>query len=137
LRARARHHEARTPAAAPDPTIERYAALFQARDWDGVRALLAEDVQLDLVGHTRRAGAGSVGTYYSNYGHLPPFRVAHAHLEGRAGLAFYAAPADVEPAYVITLEVRDGAIAAIRDYRFVPYLLADARVTPNGAFSGR
>src|SRR5205823_10875675 len=33
---------------APSPALVRYAALFNARDWPAVRAMLAEDVRLDL-----------------------------------------------------------------------------------------
>src|SRR5205085_1518449 len=51
----------RRQAAAPDPPsralprdqatlMERYATLFNARDFDALRAMLAEDVQLELVG---------------------------------------------------------------------------------------
>src|SRR5262249_32530141 len=35
--------------AAARALLERYAALFNARDWDGVRALVADDCRLDLV----------------------------------------------------------------------------------------
>jgi RNA polymerase sigma factor (sigma-70 family) len=31
------------------PALRRYASLFNAHDWNGVRALLADDVKLDLV----------------------------------------------------------------------------------------
>jgi RNA polymerase sigma-70 factor (ECF subfamily) len=41
------------PIKAPQPSIspalQRYASLFNAHDWDGVRALLTDDVKLDLV----------------------------------------------------------------------------------------
>ena len=33
----------------PSPALKRYAGLFNAHDWDGVRSLLADDVRLDLV----------------------------------------------------------------------------------------
>src|SRR5580692_13161153 len=59
------------PAAAPpprqtSPVVARYVALFNARDWDGVRSLLAEDVQLDLVSRAQRSGR-AVGNYMTNY----------------------------------------------------------------------
>ena len=42
-----------------DLTVARYVALFNARDWDRVRALLAQDVQLDLLSRAaRRARRG-------------------------------------------------------------------------------
>jgi hypothetical protein len=42
------------------PTVARYAALFNARDWDGVRAMLAEDVGLDVVSRRQRSGRGGI-----------------------------------------------------------------------------
>ena len=47
--------------------LRRYASLFNAHDWDGVRGLLAEDVRLDLVAHRKAAGRREVGTYFTNY----------------------------------------------------------------------
>ena len=38
------------------PAVSRYAALFNARDWDGVRAMLVDDVKLDLVSRWKSAG---------------------------------------------------------------------------------
>src|SRR5262245_21956174 len=38
------------------PALQRYATLFNARDWDGVRAMLADDVKLDLVSRRRMVG---------------------------------------------------------------------------------
>src|SRR5205823_6393730 len=45
-----------TPMRPVSPALARYAALFNARDWDGVRSMLAEDVRLDLVSRMQRAG---------------------------------------------------------------------------------
>ena len=92
-------------------------------------AALAEDVRVDLVGHSQRAGAKAV-RYFSNYAGLPPWRVEAGRLEGRDGTYVYAHPDDAVPAYFVEIVVADGAIAAIRDYRFVPYLLAERRVGP-------
>jgi RNA polymerase sigma factor (sigma-70 family) len=58
-RARLRELKVTQPTAPPprtSPAVTRYVALFNARDWDGVRAMLAEDVQLDLVSRAQRAG---------------------------------------------------------------------------------
>jgi RNA polymerase sigma factor (sigma-70 family) len=72
-RGRARLREltkAQRPAAPPratSPALTRYAALFNARDWDGVRALLVEDVKLDLVSRWKTAGRRQVSTYFTNY----------------------------------------------------------------------
>jgi len=88
-RARLRDLAEAPPAAPPpprqtSPVVARYVALFNARDWDGVRALLAEDVQLDLVSRAQRAGR-AVGDYMSNYERYSDWRLAPAWLEGREG----------------------------------------------------
>src|SRR5215468_7781477 len=41
------------------PALARYAALFNARDWEGVRGMLIDDVRLDLVSREQRAGRES------------------------------------------------------------------------------
>src|SRR5260370_30204863 len=42
------------PPAQTAPAVARYGALLNARDWDGVRAMLAEDLQLGLVSRAQR-----------------------------------------------------------------------------------
>ena len=41
--------------------VFRYVALFNQRDWDGLRSLLADDVKLIQSSHPLRAGAADVG----------------------------------------------------------------------------
>jgi RNA polymerase sigma factor (sigma-70 family) len=119
------------PAAAPprqtSPEVARYVALFNARDWDGVRAMLAEDVQLDLVSRAQRAGR-AVGSYMSNYDRLHDWRLTPAWLEGREVIAVFRAPGDARPGYVIELTVEKGKVRFIRDFRYVPYVIQDAAV---------
>jgi RNA polymerase sigma factor (sigma-70 family) len=119
------------PAAAPplqtSPVVARYAALFNARDWDGVRALLAEDVQLNLVTRAQRAGR-AVGNYLSNYDRFHDWRLAPAWLEGREVIAVFRAPGDARPGYFIELTVENGKIRFIHDFRYVPYVMRDAAV---------
>jgi RNA polymerase sigma-70 factor, ECF subfamily len=109
------------------PAVARYAALFNARDWDGVRALLAEDVQLDLVSRAQRAGR-AVGNYMSNYERYRDWQLAPAWLEGREVIAVFRAPGDVRPGYFIELRFERGKIKTIRDFRYVPYVMQDAVV---------
>ncbi|MBS0448867.1 MAG: RNA polymerase sigma factor [Proteobacteria bacterium] len=117
-----------TAAAPPrrvSPELGRYAALFGARDWDGIRALLADDVRLDLVSRRKAAGRREVATYYGNYDRTAGWRVAPAWVDGRGVLAVYDAPDAAQPAYFIALTWRSGRLAAIRDYRYVPYIGQD------------
>jgi len=105
--------------------VARYVALFNARDWDGVRAMLAEDVQLDLVSRAQRAGR-AVGDYLTNYDRYRDWRLAPAWLEGREVIAVFRAPGDTRPGYLIELDFEQGKIRRIRDFRYVPYIMQDA-----------
>jgi RNA polymerase sigma factor (sigma-70 family) len=107
--------------------VARYVALFNARDWDGVRAMLAEDVQLDLVSRAQRAGR-AVGNYMSNYDRYRDWQLAPAWLEGREVIAVFRAPGDPRPGYFIELSFERDKIRNIRDFRYVPYVLQDAVV---------
>jgi RNA polymerase sigma factor (sigma-70 family) len=120
------------PAATPpprqtSPVVARYVALFNARDWDGVRSLLAEDVQLDLVSRAQRSGR-AVSNYMTNYERYDDWRLAPAWLEGREVIAVFRAPEDARPGYFIELTVENGKIRFIHDFRYVPYVMQDAAV---------
>jgi RNA polymerase sigma-70 factor (ECF subfamily) len=66
---------AEEPEDAPVPTLappERalllaYIDRFNARDFDAIRAMLAEEVRLDLVARTTMKGKAEVQTYFHNY----------------------------------------------------------------------
>ena len=130
VRGRARLREA---AAAPAPIagdaaraeLDRYAALFNRRDWDGVRALVGEDCRLDLVSKAERRGKAVRG-YFDRYAR-EDVSLRVARLEGRLVLAAYAAGA-AAPSYFILLDFDGGRVVAIRDFRYVPYIARDAEL---------
>jgi RNA polymerase sigma-70 factor, ECF subfamily len=103
--------------------LHRYASLFNARDWDGVRALVSDDCRLDLVSKSQRRGK-QVGAYFGRY-EKEDVALHVVRLEGRLVLAAYVAGAD-KPAYFILLEVEAGRVKSIRDFRYVSYIAAEA-----------
>ncbi|HET6280311.1 MAG TPA: sigma-70 family RNA polymerase sigma factor [Polyangia bacterium] len=103
--------------------LVRYASLFNARDWDGVRALISDDCRLDVVSRSQRRGK-QVGLYFSRY-ESENVELRVVHLEGRLAFAAYVAEAR-EPAYFILLEFEAGRVTSIRDFRYVPYITAEA-----------
>jgi RNA polymerase sigma-70 factor (ECF subfamily) len=109
------------------PTVARYAALFNARDWDAVRAMLAEDVRLDVVSRMQRSGRRNVDKYFTNYAKLIGWHVVPSRLDGREVLAVYRREEDVRPHHVVVLTTEGGQVKDIRDYGHVDYLFADAR----------
>ncbi len=114
----------RAPAPAPraaSAALRRYSSLFNAHDWDAIRSLLADDVRLDLVSQRKAAGRREVGTYFSNYDRAGDWRLVPGWFDGREVLAVTGA-AGSAPRYFIELAWRDGHVAAIRDFRYVPYI---------------
>lgn len=103
--------------------LDRYAALFNARDWDGVRALVAADCRLDLVSKSQRRGK-EVGMYFGRY-EKEDVSLRVVCLDGRLVLAAHPAAAE-RPAYFILLDWEAGQVTSIRDFRYVPYIAAEA-----------
>lgn len=103
--------------------LERYAALFNARDWDGVRALIGEACRLDLVSRSQRRGK-QVDLYFTQYA-KDQITLRVVALDGRLALAAHAGGATA-PSYFILLDWADGRVQAIRDFRYVPYIAAEA-----------
>jgi RNA polymerase sigma-70 factor (ECF subfamily) len=103
--------------------LDRYASLFNTRDWDGVRALVGEDCRLDLVAKSQRRGK-AVGAYFARY-EKEAVRLAVVRLEGEPALAAYVADG-ARPAYFILLAWDAGRVQHIRDFRYIPYIADDA-----------
>jgi RNA polymerase sigma factor (sigma-70 family) len=125
----AREDDERAPAgasqAAARVALDRYASLFNARDWEGLRALIGDDCRLDLVSKSQRRGK-AVGMYFGRY-EKEDVALRIVRLDGEWVLAAHVGGA-AEPAYFILLEWESGRVAAIRDFRYVPYIAAEAKV---------
>ncbi|HEY2751645.1 sigma-70 family RNA polymerase sigma factor, partial [Phenylobacterium sp.] len=107
----------------PSPAVARYVALFNRHDWEGLRAMLADDVRLIQSTYPLRAGAADVGVFFGIYSRSAPVRLAPAWLDGREVIAVYEDPQAVKPSYLMWLEWADGRISFIRDYRYVRYVV--------------
>jgi RNA polymerase sigma factor (sigma-70 family) len=115
-------------------TVARYVALFNRQDWDGLRALLADDVRLIQSTYSPRVGSAEVGQFFTIYARFDGVWLAPAWLEGREVIAVFQNRADPKPSYVMWLEWRDGRISFIRDYRYARYVIADVELAlaPDG-----
>jgi len=105
--------------------LDLYAALFNRRDWDGVRALIGDECQLDLVSKAARRGK-EVGAYFGRY-EKADVSLRVARVEGRLALAAFVGDA-LRPAYFILLSWDGERVVGIRDYRYVGYILREAEV---------
>jgi RNA polymerase sigma-70 factor (ECF subfamily) len=108
--------------------VARYVALFNRRDWDGLRALLADDVKLNQSSYPLRVGRAEVGLFFTIYAKSDGVWLAPAWLDGREVIAVFEDRADPKPGYMMWLEWRDGRISFIHDYRHVRYVAADAEL---------
>ena len=131
-RERLRQINARAPAAAakraPSATNQHYIDLFNRHDWDGLRALLADDVRLNQATHPVRTGA-SVGMFFTIYARHPAVRLAPAWIGGEEVIAVFEEGSASTLHHVMRLDWRDGRIVWIRDYRYVPYVIESAELT--------
>jgi RNA polymerase sigma factor (sigma-70 family) len=119
----------RLPDARPaSAAVARYVALFNRQDWDGLRALLADDVKLNQATHPLRIGRADVGMFFSIYARMDGVWLAPAWLDDREVIAVFESRGDPKPSYMMWLEWRDGQISFIRDYRYVRYVVAEAEL---------
>jgi RNA polymerase sigma-70 factor, ECF subfamily len=103
--------------------LRAYAETFNARDFDVLRNLLAEDVKLDLVNRLRLTGRKDVSVYFGRYGENYDWKFTFGVAEDRPAL-FVSDPQDAtdEPVYVVLLDWLDGKIVNIRDFRWGRYV---------------
>jgi hypothetical protein len=88
--------------------------------------MLAEDVQLELVGMTEKSGATDVGGYFGNYARLEGTRLELGAVEGRPALLVRERP-DGQPVYFLFVRFLGERIRFIRDYRYARYVFDEAR----------
>jgi RNA polymerase sigma factor (sigma-70 family) len=122
----------------PSPAVARYVALFNQRDWDALRAMLADDVRLAQSTYPLRTGAADVGMFFGIYSRSAPVRLAPAWLDGREVIAVYEDAAATKPSYLMWLEWTGDRIGFIRDYKYVRYVIDDAELVlaPNPPLPG-
>jgi len=107
--------------------LDAYVAHFNARDFDAIRAMIADDVRLDLVGRTRMKGKEEVSRYFGNYSKVADWRLVPGLVEGHpAILVFDPTEPGRGPKYFMLLQWSADKVATIRDFRHVPYVIDGA-----------
>lgn len=104
--------------------IATYVRLFQNGDFDAIRAMLSDEVKLDLVNRLKLDGRAQTAPYFTRYAEVTKWRFALGAIEGRpAMLVFDSSGAMDKPAHFVLIDWADGQIVHIRDYLFAPYVL--------------
>lgn len=107
--------------------LSAYVAHFNARDFDAIRAMIADDVRLELVNKTRMRGQAEVSRYFGNYSGVGDWHLVPGLVEGRpAILVFDPNASDAPPKYFMLLGWAGDKVAAIRDFRYAPYIIDGA-----------
>jgi RNA polymerase sigma-70 factor, ECF subfamily len=123
------------PDDAPRPTLsdaERarlaaYVAQFNARDFDAIRAMIADDVRLELVNRTRLNGKAEVSRYFGNYAKIDDWHLVPGMMDGQPAILVFDPNAQgAPPKYFVLLSWQGDKVATIRDFRHAPYVLDGA-----------
>jgi RNA polymerase sigma-70 factor, ECF subfamily len=122
----------------PPPTLSEaerarlsaYVERFNARDFDTVRDMLAEDVRLELVNKTRLKGRTEVGRYFGNYANARDWHFQLGFVDRRPAI-IASDPSDSvrRPTYFILLHWTTDRIGIIRDFRHARYVMEAAEVS--------
>jgi len=104
-----------------------YVAHFNARDFDAIRAMIADDVRLDLVNKTRMNGKAEVSRYFGNYSKASDWHLVPGLVEGHpAILVLDPNEPGSAPKYFMLLQWSADKVATIRDFRHAAYVIDGA-----------
>jgi RNA polymerase sigma-70 factor (ECF subfamily) len=104
--------------------VGTFVDLFRKGDFDAIRAMLAEDVRLELVNRLKLQGREKIGLYFTRYAEETKWRFAFGAVEGKpAMLVFDRNGTTNRPAHFVLIDWQGNRIAGIRDFLFAPYAL--------------
>jgi RNA polymerase sigma-70 factor (ECF subfamily) len=113
------------PALSPDDQalLTAYADRFNARDWDGLRDLLAANMRLDLVGRRKARLVERGGEYFTNYARTQGLAMTPFVVDRQPALwvRTEAGEGAGAPPYVVVLRIEGGKVTSIRDFRYARY----------------
>lgn len=108
--------------------LTAYVDGFKSGDFDAVRAMLADEVRLDLVATLHKRGKSEVGTYYGAYD-AARARWAYAAgvVEGRPAMLVYERAVSLDaPAYFVVLDFEGDQVSRVHDFLYARYAMDDA-----------
>jgi RNA polymerase sigma-70 factor (ECF subfamily) len=113
--------------------LAKYVDHFNARDFDAVRDMLADEVRLELVNKTRMNGKREVGRYFHNYSDVDDWQFVPGLVDRRPAL-LVCDPRDpsAAPAYFVLLQWEGDKLTNIRDFRHARYVIEGAELVVPG-----
>jgi RNA polymerase sigma-70 factor, ECF subfamily len=109
--------------------LAAYVARFNARDFDALRAQLADEVKVEVVNRTRLNGRGEVGRYFGNYSQSTDWHLVPGLVDRRPAVIVQSPDQPSgPPIYFMLLDWADGRLLGIRDFRYARYAVEDAEL---------
>ena len=104
--------------------ITAYVHLFRSGDFDAIRAMLADDVKLDLVNRLQLEGRDKIGLYFTRYAEETKWRFALGAVEGQPAMLVFDSTGPMEgPSHFVLIDWSESRIIQVRDFLFAPYVL--------------
>jgi RNA polymerase sigma-70 factor, ECF subfamily len=118
-------------AAAERARLAVYVDRFNARDFDGLRDMLADEVKLDLVAKLHYSGRDQVKNYFTQYFTVGRrWLVRPGFVDRRPAILFYLGDDPARrPVHFVLLDWTGDKLINIRDFLFAPYAMEGAEVT--------
>lgn len=101
-----------------------YVESFKMGDFDTVRAMLAEDVKLDLVGIFQKQGKSKVKEYYGAYAAATRWAFSAAIVDDIPAMLVYDREVSMDgPAYFVALTFVGDKVGGIHDFLYARYAM--------------
>ena len=106
--------------------LQTYVDRFNARDFDGIRTMLADEVRFDLVARLQ-GGRSAFETYFTRYAEMSTWRLSIGWVDGRlaAVVTNPADPSGGRPSPIV-IDWTGEKITRLRDFYHAPYALEGA-----------
>ena len=115
--------------AAQRSLLDAYVDRFNARDFEAIRDMLADEVRLELVNKTRVNGKAEVGSYFSNYSLVHDWQLVPGFVDRNpAILVRDPRNASAPPTYFVLLNWAGDRLVGIRDFRHARYATEGAEL---------
>jgi RNA polymerase sigma-70 factor (ECF subfamily) len=109
----------------------KYVEGFKTGDFDTVRAMLADEVKLDLVAKMQKRGKSEVGEYYAAYAAAKQWAYAAGVVDGRAAMLVYDGAVSLEaPGYFVALDFDGDRVVSIHDFLYARYAMDGVDLSP-------
>jgi RNA polymerase sigma-70 factor (ECF subfamily) len=109
--------------------LTTYVERFNARDFDAIRNMLAQDVRLDLVNRVQRKGRSEVSEYFHRYALRSDWQFIPGFVDrSPAILVVDLHDLGGQPTSFILLNWADGKVISIRDFLFARYAMEGAEL---------